>query len=457
MKLLPTRFLSLHRGLAAGGWLGVGLVLAAEPLPLSGAYWRDPAFLKAFNGSYRIEARIEPAVTTEQRGLLVRIQGLMADDKRDEAIALLRGSELTRNSAALTFNLANLLLESGEIEEAVKSYQSAIRAYPSFRRAHRNLGLAQVRLEQWAEARTHLKEALRLGDAEGLTYGLLGYCHLADEEHASALQAYRMARLTEPEVAEWSAGIAQCLQQLGQRREALALLDEVIRKRPLEPSYAVLQANIHLELEQPDQAVKSLELPQRLGLLDPNATLLLAELHLRAGRLPQATRIMGLAFVDGQTQPSEASLLRLLEVALARQEWDLCKSLMDRLPEEGGGRALRLAQARYLIASGHDAESGAELLRTLTKEDPTDGQALLALANHLLAGGQPAAAELLYQRAATDEEWAFEAYSSLTRLHAGLARYGRALEALDTALTIQQDEALERYRGALEQVLEAAR
>ncbi len=64
-----------------GYWILVigigGLAYGEEPLKLSSSYWRDESFLKGFNGSYRIEARIEPSVSTEERGLLVEVQTLM--------------------------------------------------------------------------------------------------------------------------------------------------------------------------------------------------------------------------------------------------------------------------------------------------------------------------------------------------------------------------------------------
>lgn len=447
----------IRRGLSACGLLMIGSLMAAEPLPISKSYWKDPAFLKAFNGSYRIEARIEPSITTEQRGVLVKLQDLMADGKREQAIKLLQDSELTKDSAALTFNLANLHLESGDTDKAIAAYEKAIKSFPSFRRAHRNLGLTHVREEQWDKALTHLSEAVRLGDSEGLTYGLLGYCRLAREEYASALQAYRLAKLTEPEVAEWSAGIAQCLQQLGQREEAIALLDEVIRQRPLEASYAVLKANVHLQLDQLDAATKSLELPHRLGVLSADPTLQLAELHLRAGRLSEARQVMEAAFADPEALPGENAILRLLQIAVIEQEWPLAKSLLERVPDQKPSRALRLAKAKYLIDSEEDVDAGAKILRKLTKEDPTDGEALLALAKHLMDSGQPAAAELIYERAAADPEHAFAAHSGLTRLHASQSRYGKALEAVNQALAIQPDEALEDYRKALQRTLEASR
>ncbi len=441
--------LALLQGLAA-------LAMAVEPLPISASYWKDPAFLKAFNGSYRIEARIEPSITSEERALLVELQQLMADEKREQAIKLLAESSLTKNSAALTFNLANLQLEEGQLDKAVASFEAAIKAYPSFRRAHRNLGLARVRKEDWDKALEHLGEAVRLGDSEGLTYGLLGYCRLSRGEFASAMQAYRLAQLTEPNVTEWSAGIAQCMQQLDQREEAAALLDEVIRKRPLEASYAVLKANIHLQLEQQDQAAKALEMAHRLGTLGADPTLLLAELHLGGGRVEESVKVMESAF-ERQEKPGENAMLRLFQIAVVQQQWLLAKGLLDRVPAKQQSRALRLAKARYLIESKQDPEAGIQLLKTLTTEDPTDGEALLVYARLLAASGQQAAAELLIERAAADAEWTFEAYRALTNLRAKQGRYEAALESLDKALQIQSDADLEAYRNALRRTLEASR
>lgn len=441
--------LALLQGLAA-------LAMAVEPLPISASYWKDPAFLKAFNGSYRIEARIEPSITSEERALLVELQQLMADEKREQAIKLLAESSLTKNSAALTFNLANLQLEEGQLDKAVASFEAAIKAYPSFRRAHRNLGLARVRKEDWDKALEHLGEAVRLGDSEGLTYGLLGYCRLSRGEFASAMQAYRLAQLTEPNVTEWSAGIAQCMQQLDQREEAAALLDEVIRKRPREASYAVLKANIHLQLEQQDQAAKALEMAHRLGTLGADPILLLAELHLGGGRVEESVKVMESAF-ERQEKPGENAMLRLFQIAVVQQQWLLAKGLLDRVPAKQQSRALRLAKARYLIESKQDPEAGIQLLKTLTTEDPTDGEALLIYARLLAASGQQAAAELLIERAAADAEWTFEAYRALTNLRAKQGRYEAALESLDKALQIQSDADLEAYRNALRRTLEASR
>jgi len=437
--------------------LAASLASAAEPLPLSAAYWRDPAFQKAFNASYRIEARIEPSVSSEERALLVEIQNLMAKGERKSALAKLQASPLTAESSALRFNLGNLQFEEGLLEEAVKSYGGAIEGYPSFRRAHRNLAMAQIRLGELEPALAHLIEAVRLGDSEGATYGMLGYSRLQRGEWASALQAYRLAQISEPDTPEWKAGIAQCLQNLNARDEAAALLDEVIRQRPLEPSYAILQASLLLELGRAEDAVKALELPRRLGTLDPDGLLLLADLHLRADRRPAASESMDAAF-SAETPPSAGRSAALAGTAMSLRDWPLATALLEKavLGDGDPPRILRLISARLKIESGVAAEEGAGELAALLQEDPTDGESLIALAKFRADAGQPGEAELLFERATAAEESAAEAWIELARLRVAQQRYQAALLAVDEALALDDNPALEHYRRELAALVLAA-
>ncbi len=457
--LRPSGFWILDSGFKLiGTMFAAGIATAAEPLPLSSAYWRDPAFQKAFNASYRIEARIEPTVSTEERGLLVEIQTMMEKGQRKQALFKLVASPLTAKSTALKFNLGNLHFEEGNMDEAIKAYTAAIAEYPSFRRAYRNLAMAQVRENDLEAALSHLIEAIRLGDSEGATYGLLGYCRLQRGEWASALQAYRLAQISEPDTADWKAGIAQCLQNLNARDEAAALLDEVIRQRPQESSYAVLQASIFLDLGRSDDAVKSLELPRRLALLDPDGLLLLADLHLRHDRRQAASQALTEAFADEESQPSIDRITTLAASAMALRDWPLTKDLLDRATPATGDapRILQLTRAQVQIQSGEAPAEGAATLAALIQEDPTDGQALIALGKHRAATGQPADAELLFERATAAEATASEAWIELARLRVAASRYPAALTAVDAALKLAPNDDLQTYRASLAKLIEAA-
>jgi tetratricopeptide (TPR) repeat protein len=432
----------------------------AEPLPLGTEYWKDEAFLKAFNGSYRIEARIEPAVSSEERGLLVEVQGLMAKGERKAALETVAGSRLTAGSAALRFNLGNLRFEEGEVEKAVEDYRAAIGKYPSFRRAHRNLAVALIRLEKPDEALKPLLEAVRLGDSDGATFGLLGWCRLQREEWASALQAYRMAQLIEPGTPEWLAGTAQCLQQIGEDEEAAALLDEVVRKRPTEVSYGLLRGDVLLGLGRNTEAAAGLDLMRRLEVLDGDGQLLLAKLHLRGGRGEVAAESVKAAFA-GEKKPSVARALAALAEATDRKAWEVARLLRDRcgavVEQESAKRRLARTGARIDIESGDDPAAGAERLEGLLKADPLDGGALLVLGRHRAAETRREEAELLLQRATEVDEVAHEAWVEIARVRVDGKRYEAALEAVDEALELRQSEELSEYREALAGLVEAGR
>lgn len=429
---------------------------AAEPLPLAREYWRDPAFQKAFNGSYRIEARIEPSVTSAERGLLVEVQELMAKGQRTKALANLKASSLTPKSAALTYNLGNLYFETGGDEEAAKAFRKAIEKYPSFRRAHRNLAMTLIRKGEMDGALEPLLEAVRLGDASGTTYGLLGYCRLQRGEWASALQAYRLAQVSEPEVPDWKAGVAQCLEHLGGEAEAAALLDEVIRVRPSVASYAVLQSRLLLDLERPEDAVKALELPRRLGTLDADGVLLLADLHLRAGRTRDAGAMVEEAFAAEQA-PDTGRVISLIHLSMNASEWDLSRALLAKVRTEDPPAALQRVEGRFLIVSEDDPAKGEAILRELLKTDPTDGESLISLGQHLANGDHSDDAELLFQRATVVETHAADAWIELARLYVGSRRYERALQAVEKALVLRPGGSLEAYRESLVRLVEAGR
>ncbi|GAA5480910.1 tetratricopeptide repeat protein [Haloferula sargassicola] len=434
------------------------LAHGAEPLPLSTSYWKDPAFLKSFNGSYRIEARIEPAVSTDERGLLVEVQKSMEDGERKAALAKLKGSSLTAKSAALTFNLANLYFETGELDDAEKAYRKAIEDYPSFRRAHRNLGVLLVRKEKTEDALKHLIEAVRLGDSDGSTYGMIGYCRLEQGEWASALQAYRMAQVSEPDAVEWKAGVAQCLQQLDETSEAVALLDEVIRRRPEEAGYAELQAGMLIELGRLDDAVKALELPRRLGRLSGDGLLLLAELNLRESRSEDALALVPEAFAAG-TKPTDGRLMAVLGFATSVREWEVARALLEKAREQIKGEAprpLRLAEAKLEIDSDEAPDKGVEMLSKLIEEDPTDGVALLELGKYEVSRGKPGEGELLLERATAVEQVAADAWVEIAKLRVGESRFGAALTAVDEALKLRPGGSLQDYRDSLAKLADAA-
>jgi tetratricopeptide (TPR) repeat protein len=439
------------------------LLHAADPLPLSNAYWKDEAFLKSFNGSYRINARIEPAVTTSERGVLISIQPLMASGKRKEALAKLKDSPLIKTSAAIAFNAGNIQFELGDLKQAAGHYQSALKTFPSFRRAHRNLGFVFARENNWEKALPSLEEAIRLGDQDGSTFGQLAYGRMHKEQYASSLQAYRLAQLTQPESVDWKIGTAQCLQHLQRNEEALALLDEVITARPNETSYYLFQASIQLAMDRTDDAITNLDLVRRLGKLDAENYLLLANLHLRAGSNRLARPVM-MAALAMENKPPFSAALNALEFATQTRDWILARdfsiALEKAFPEVKDAKLKRKQQrltALIDIDSGENSSRGAVVLQELIKNDPLDAASLILLARHRVTETRNQEAEMLLQQAARVEGFEYETSIELAKLYVTTGRYQDALKQLDEALKVNRSDAIQTYRDAVARLAEAAR
>jgi tetratricopeptide (TPR) repeat protein len=267
-----------------------------------------------------------------------------------------------------------------------------------------------------------------------------------------------MAQVSEPDAIEWKAGVAQCLQQLDETSEAVALLDEVIRKRPEEANYAVLQASMLIELGRLDDAVKALELPRRLERLDGDGLLLLAELNLRESRPEEAVVLVPQAF-EAKTKPTTGRLMAVLGFSTSVREWEVARTLLEKAKEQVEGEAprpLRLAEAKLEIESGEAPEKGAEMLTTLIDEDPTDGVALLEFGKYEVSRGKPGEGELLLERATAVEEVAADAWVEIAKLRVGESRFGAALKAVDEALKLRPGGSLETYRESLAKLADAA-
>lgn len=435
---------------------------AAEPLPLSQEYWKDAGFLKSFNGSYRINARIEPAVSTEERGLLVSIQKLMAEGKREAALKKLTASPLVKTSAAIVYNAGNIQFELGQLKEAASSYQAALKHFPNFRRAHRNLAFVYARENDWEKAIPELEESIRLGDQDGATYGQLAYGRLQKEQYASALQAYRLAQVTQPESIDWKAGVAQCLQYLQRNEEALALIDEVIQARPNEASYYLLQSSVQLPMDKSEDAITNLELVRRLGKLDAENHLLLATLHLRSGSTSLASPLM-MAALEMEEKPPSYTALNALKFVTQIRDWKLARDFANAIEKaypEIKEAKLQHQQKRLGalidIDSGENPKRGANVLEGLIQTDPLDGASLILLAKYRVTEKRNQEAEMLLQQSARIEGSAYEARVELAKLYVATSRYRDAVKQLDKALKMRPSPSLETYRDAVEDLAEAA-
>lgn len=436
---------------------------AADPLPID-PLWKSESFRKSITGSYGIDSRIEPRLTEDEVEELDLSAKLLAEEKRTEAIKSLNNSGIAEKSPAILFSLATLQFEAGNSEKSIERFKAALKLFPNFRDAHRNLAVVFVHEEKWDDAESHLIRAIELGARDGLTLGLLGYCHARKDRAAAALDAYRQAAMVQPQEDQWKSGQAQALQMLDNHKEAASLFQEMIVKNPESSQHWLAQAESLIALEKPIAAIANLELVHRFGDLGASQTFSLGHLYIQNGLVDLGFEryLDALKGEDGVTLRQGADALGLLANL---QRWELATKLLEvcqEHPKIGGAVNTSNAQAklskdesRYfrstaLIHAGNrNFEEGIAGLETYLQRQPMDGEALLLRARLHRDAGHREEAEMRYEEAAQVEDVAASAYREHGELLVDAREYAKAIELLERSLALEPSDAVSRYLAAV--------
>jgi tetratricopeptide (TPR) repeat protein len=423
-------------------------------------FWRDPAFQKAFMGSYGVRADVEPRVTVVERELMEKAMRLMAEEGGGgKAAALLEKNNKPTASAVFDFTLANLHFQEERLTNAAACYLAAIEKHPEFQRAHKNLALIRIRQGDFEAALEPLTRSIELGAHDGLTYGLLGYAYSMTEQYASSESAYRLAMMFQPNAQDWRLGLCRALFKQQKFGEAVVLCDELLRREPSKADFLLLQANAYLGLKQPMRAAEIYELLDLSGRAPVAALHTLGDIYASDGYAEQAADAYLRAWTR-DVQPDMGRQLRNVEVLVSRAALEgaerLLKAVVSRagaeMPADLRKRALKL-EARLTAAKGACGEEQVRVLEEIVKLDPLDGDALILLGQHH-APRDAEKAIFYFERAEGID--AFEADAKLR--HAQLlvkgGRYQEALPLLKRALELKPREDVQRYA---EQVERAAR
>jgi len=425
---------------------------AAERMPWSKELWNSTEFLASFNGSYRVNAELEPNLSTAERGLLVEVQKLMQQGKRDQAVSLFKNSPYLSTSASLQYNYANVLRETGELEGAITHYEKALTLLPSFRRAHKNLGVAYMQSQELEKGQEHLMEAVNLGSQDGFVHGLLGFAFLEDGQYEAALTSYRQAIRTNPDLADWQIGLARALQGLGRNEEALSTFQAVLSSDPDNHAVRFHTALAYLQLDQTQQAIIQLEYLRRAEELEPEYEILLGSLLMGQGNAAVGSDILERTIGEPEFDQWDAAL-KVIRFCLQSKQLDtakrihlLCADAELSTKEQSFYERLK---ARLIFAEQPHHEEGIKVLDQLLKTNPTDIEALTLWAQQLVLKGDLPLALIKLNQALHVDDYALAPLLDRAKLYVQLKRYPEAIDDLNTYLEIQQDSAVETYLEAV--------
>lgn len=427
--------------------------------------WDDPTFQRQFAASYGFNSEIEPAVREEDRELLNELLPLVTDDA--EAAKTKAREILTEQgdnaNAAFHFILGNLHFQDQEMEPAAEQYRLAIAKFPSYRRAHRNLGLIEVRLGRFKLAIEPLSKVIELGGEDGLVYGLLGYALSSTEQWVSAESSYRNAMLMQSDTLDWKLGLTQAVLKQQKWGEAVELTGELIRIYPDRSDFWLLQANAWIGLGKPLEAARNFEMVERMGKSTPQSLSTLGDIYVNEQMWGMAGRAYGLA-VERFPDQSVQRALRSVEVLAQRGALDEAETLLANIKDGYAGRLtdderrdLLKIEARVAVADGEGGEEAVGVLEELVAIDPLDGEALLLLGQHYARVDDPERAIFYYERAGGIEAFEADAKVRHAQLLVNQSRYAEAVPLLKQAQELESRDDVARFLEQVERVARAGR
>ena len=422
--------------------------------------WNDPDFRRQFAESYMAETEIEPRVTQGERDSMQQVLEQIAAGRMDEAADTVAGLCSDSATAVFDFTLGNIRFQQEQLPAAASAYQAAVKKYPKFRRAWKNLGLIAVRQSDFLGAAHAFCQVVELGGSDAVTYGMLGYCYANTDNHIAAESAYRLASLLAPQSLDWKLGLARSFFKQERFADAASLCGSLIQANPDRADLWLLQANAYLGMGRPRQAAENLELVRTMGQASVDSLELLADIYVNEELFDLAVVTYGRAMAMGSNAKADRAL-RAAKVMTARGAMAESKRLLEQIDKLQGDRLTAEARkdllklkARIAVAEGAGGEEVA-ILEQIVKLDPMDGDALILLGQYYNRTGDTEKAVFFFERAESIEAFAADASVRHAQLLVGQHKYKEALTLLHRAQALKPRDNIQQYMEQVDRVAQS--
>lgn len=444
---------------AAGPAATVPVAPVSLPARSALAIARELGFRESFLATYGTRSDVEPPATTEEKARLEQIADLMGSDLR-AAAAEIKAAITPEGSAKFDFLLGNIYFQVGDLDRAAARFHHAIKKFPNYLSAHRNLGIIHSARGRHELAVESLTRTITLGGSDAAVYAALGQSHLAQGDCSSAESAYRSALTLEPQSFEFRLGLTRAQYDGRKFEDVVATVDELLKKLPDKAELWLLQANAFVELKQFGRAAQNIEIIERMGRGTAESMILLGNIYVNENQPDLAARAFGRALeIDAAKALNPA--IKAVEILAGRRELDAAKSMVEAVRKTGSGkvppgelRRLQKANARMALVEGFSREA-LQTLEAVVAEDPLDGEALLLLGQQYAKSNEPERAMLLFERAGGIASIEPEAKLRHAQVLVGMQRYGEALGLLKRVAELKPNDGLAKYLDQVERAAKA--
>jgi len=164
-------------------------------------------------------------------------------------------------------NLGYVLLQQGNVGDAIAHYEQALRIKPDDAEAHSDLGTALYQTGQPEEAVAHYEQSLRINpDDADVRYNLANALRSLGRT-PEAIEQYEQALRTRPDFAEAHNNLGIALGQAGRMPEAIAHFEQALR---IQPEYAEAHANLGYALAQLGRVPEAIGQYEQALRINPN-------------------------------------------------------------------------------------------------------------------------------------------------------------------------------------------
>lgn len=426
--------------------------MSAQSYPLSENTWSNPEFVDRFMGSFGVDTDKSPSVSTEEGAVFRQVSQVGSNPSA--AVSLLRQNITSESSGAMDFALANFLLQQGNLGAAIASYNNAIRKFPNFGRAYKNLGLAYIQQKNYRQALPNLTKSLEILGGDGGLFGLIGFCHLNNENYGPALDAYKLALVFEPGSRDWRLGQLKALQNLRQYGEVENIIYRYIEENPAEPEFWLQQANAFIAQRKYAEAAANFEVVKLLGAADRKMYVLLGDIYVNLNAASLALEPYEKALATGEVEAEDAlSLAKILSRRLPANELKSFLSTItttygESLNQENELTLLTLKAGNAL--SMDDKVTAMDMLSQVVAKDPLNGSALLTLGSYYMREDDLVKALNYYERATKVESVQVEALLGCARVLVKQSEYIQAINRLKEAQLIEDQVFIAQYINTLQ-------
>jgi tetratricopeptide (TPR) repeat protein len=433
-------------------------------LPLPDPAVRAQLDLNSEPGSVVVEPSIQPTEAEIVKSIVEQVQ----TDPRG-ALQKLKVADTPQASAMFDFILGNLNFQLDERSEALRYYENAVRKFPNFAKAYKNLGFLALQAEKMDEALKAFVKTVQLGSSEGAVYGLIGYIYLNKENFLSAESAYRDAMLKMPENVDWKLGLGRSVLAHQKHADVMNIMGELITGDPKKRDYWLVQANAFLSMDRVMDSAYNYEMMGRIGIGNKETYQALGNIYVSLEKTPLAL-IAYLKALDLPEPPLFDTIIASAEIMGARGALVESDVLAARIEEIYGKSTekeatMRLLKLRSQLAIAQNKQDQAEvLLEKLIALDDTDGQTILLLADFYGRSERYERAKPLYEKAEKLEGFEIDALVKHGQMlvnhgdyEAAIAALERAVERLSETEDFTRRDNVNRYLDSVRRVFRSTR